>query len=60
MIGLSAADHAELVSRLAALRQLAEELSMAFDDPEAGEGARKVLDSIDRMLEILQVPSAET
>ncbi len=60
MIGLSAADHAELVSRLAALRQLADELSMAFDDPKAGEGARQVLGSIDRMLEILQAPAADT
>lgn len=60
MTELSAADHAELLSRLTALRLLAEELTMAFDDPKAGEGAREVLASIDRMLEILRVPSAET
>jgi hypothetical protein len=60
MIPRSAADHAELVSRLTALRFLAEELTMAFDDPTAGEGARQVLASIDRMLEILRASSAET
>ena len=27
---------------------------MAFDDPKAGEGAREVLASIDRMLAILR------
>jgi hypothetical protein len=57
---LSAADHAELVSRLVALRLLAEELTMAFDDPKAGQGAREVLASIDRMLAILRAPSAGT
>ena len=60
MIPLSEADHAELLSRLTALRKLAEELSMAFDDPEAGRGAREVLASIDRMLAILRVPPAAT
>ena len=54
MIQLSAADHAELISRLTALRGLAQELSMAFDDPKAGQGARDVLASIDRMLTILR------
>jgi hypothetical protein len=54
MIQLSAADHSELVSRLAALRALAEELSLAFDDPKARQGARDVLASIDRMLELLR------
>jgi len=29
---------------------------MAFDDPKAGQGARDVLASIDRMLEILRAP----
>jgi hypothetical protein len=60
MIQLSAADHAELVSRLTALRVLAHELSMAFDDPKAGQGAREVLASIDRMLALLRAPSPET
>jgi hypothetical protein len=60
VIQLSAADHAELASRLTALRELAHELSMAFDDPEAGEGARQVLASIDRMLAILRAPVPET
>ncbi len=60
MTELTAANRAELVSRLTALRLLAQELSLAFDDPKAGEGARKVLASIDRMLEILRTPSAAT
>jgi hypothetical protein len=60
MIQLSAADYAELVSRLTALRRLADELSMAFDDPKAGQGARDVLASIDRMLEILRASQSET
>ena len=54
MIQLSTADYSELVSRLTALRGLAEELSMAFDDPKAGQGALEVLASIDRMLAILR------
>ena len=54
MIQLSAADHAELISRLTALRHLAEEMSLAFDDPKAGQGALEVLASIDRMLAILR------
>ena len=60
MTELSAGDHAELLSRLTALRQLAKELSMAFDDPRAGQGALEVLASIDRMLEILRASSAKT
>jgi hypothetical protein len=54
VIQLSAPQHAELVSRLTALRHLAQELSLAFDDPKAGQGALEVLASIDRMLEILR------
>jgi hypothetical protein len=53
MSELSAADRTELLSRLTALRRLAGELSTAFDDSEAEDGAREVLASIDRMLEIL-------
>ena len=60
MIQLSPAQHAELVSRLTALRELAQGLSMAFDDPKAGQGARDVLASIDRMLEILRAPVSAT
>ncbi len=60
MIELSTDEYAELVARLTALRLLALELSMAFDDPKAGEGARQVLASIDRMLAILRAPAAET
>jgi hypothetical protein len=50
---LSPAAQAELLSRLIALRQLAGELSDAFDDPEAREGAREMLASIERMLALL-------
>jgi hypothetical protein len=50
---LSADDHAELESRLTALRGLALELSEAFDDPRSRSGAQEMLASIDRMLELL-------
>lgn len=53
MTELSAADHAELVSRLTALRRLAGELQEVFDHPETREGADKMAASIDRMLAIL-------
>jgi hypothetical protein len=53
---LSAAEHAELVDRLTALRGLADELAEAFDDPRAAEGAREMLESIDRMLELVGNP----
>jgi hypothetical protein len=38
-IELSTDAHAELLSRLTALRRLANELAEAFDDPRAAEGA---------------------
>jgi len=50
---LSPADHAELLSRLTALQQLALELSEVFDNPQAQEGAREMLASIERMLALL-------
>jgi hypothetical protein len=50
---LSQAEHAELLSRLAALRKLAAELAEAFDDRRSQAGAREMLVSIDRMLAIL-------
>jgi hypothetical protein len=53
MIELGADEHAELVSRLTALRRLAEELGEAFDDPSSRAGAQEMLASIDRMLELL-------
>jgi hypothetical protein len=53
VIELSAEDHAELLSRLTALRGLAQELSEAFDEPRSQAGAREMLASIDRMLELL-------
>jgi hypothetical protein len=49
---LSPDAHAELVARLTALRALADELSEAYDDPTASAGARQMLESIDRMLEL--------
>jgi hypothetical protein len=53
MIELADDEHAELVSRLTALRGLARELSEAFDDPRSRAGAEEILASIDRMLELL-------
>ncbi len=54
---LSSDDHAELLSRLGALRGLAESLSKAFDDPRAEAGAREMLASIDRMFQLLGAPA---
>ena len=53
MIELSAEQHEELVARLTALRALAEGLADAYDDPTAAAGAREMLGSIDRMLELV-------
>jgi hypothetical protein len=53
MIELADDEHAELVSRLTALRGLAQELTEAFDDPSSQAGAQEMLASIDRMLEVL-------
>jgi hypothetical protein len=53
MIELADDEHAELVSRLTALRGLARELSEAFDDPQSQAGAQEMLASVDRMLELL-------
>jgi hypothetical protein len=53
MIDLSAEAHAELVSRLTALRGLAQELSEAFDEPRSKAGVQEMLASIERMLELL-------
>ena len=56
MIQLLPADHAELLGRLTALRQVAAELADVFDEPRAAQGAREMLASIDRMLELLARP----
>jgi hypothetical protein len=50
---LSASDRDELVRRLLALRELAGGLVDAFDDRELSEGARQMLASIERMLELV-------
>jgi hypothetical protein len=55
-IELSPADHAELLGRLTALRNAAEELAEIFEDPRAAQGAREMLASIERMLELLARP----
>jgi hypothetical protein len=55
---LSVSDRDELVRRLVALRDLAAGLLDAFDDREMSEGARQMLASIERMLEL--VGGAET
>jgi hypothetical protein len=56
MIQLLPADHAELVGRLTALRSVAEDLAEVFDEPRAAQGAREMLASIYRMLELLARP----
>jgi hypothetical protein len=56
MIQLLPADHAELLGRLTALRQVASDLADVFDEPRAAQGAREMLASIDRMLELLARP----
>ena len=56
MIQLLPADHAEPVGRLTALRKVAEDLAEVFDEPRAAQGAREMLASIDRMLELLSRP----
>ena len=53
MIELTEAAHAELVTRLTALRALAGELEEAFDDEQAAAGAREMLASVERMLELV-------
>jgi hypothetical protein len=53
VIELSAETRVELVNRLTALRGLAEGLAEAYDDPTAATGARQMLESIDRMLELV-------
>ncbi len=58
MTELSPEVHDELVGRLIALRQLAEDLAEAFDDPSAAAGARQMLESIDRMLELVGAANA--
>ena len=50
---LSPEGHEELVARLTALRALAEGLAEAYDDTVAVAGARQMLESIDRMLELV-------
>jgi hypothetical protein len=46
--------YAELVGRLVSLRSVAEELNDAFDDPRAAVGAKQMLASIDRALDLLE------
>jgi hypothetical protein len=57
VIELADDEHAELVSRLTALRGLARELSEVFDEPRSQAGAQEMLVSIDRMLELLAAQS---
>jgi hypothetical protein len=53
---LSADEHNELVARLTSLLALAEGLAEAYDDPAAAAGAREMLASIERMLELVGAP----
>ena len=43
----------EIVRRLLSLRQLAAELSDAYDDPVAKQGADEMRASLDRVLQLL-------
>ena len=56
MIQLLPADYVELLGCLTALRKVAEQLADVFDEPRAAQGAREMLASIDRMLELLARP----
>jgi hypothetical protein len=51
---LAAEDYAELVRRLVSLRRLADGLAGAFEEPAAARGAREMLVSIDRALDLLE------
>jgi hypothetical protein len=53
MTELSPEAHEELVARLTALRALAIGLAEAYDEPTAVAGAREMVASIDRMLELV-------
>jgi hypothetical protein len=46
----------EIVRRLVSLRELAAELSEAYDDPVARKGAGEIRESIDRVLQLLGHP----
>ena len=54
MTALSEDAHVELVARLTALRALAEGLAEAYNDPVPAEGAREMVESIERMLELVE------
>jgi hypothetical protein len=43
----------EIVRRLLSLRQLTAELSDAYDDPVAKQGAEEMLASLERVLQLL-------
>jgi hypothetical protein len=45
--------YAEIVRRLVSLRATVAELSAAYDDPVAKEGAQEMHESIDRVLQLL-------
>ena len=44
----------EIVRRLASLRDALAELSAAYDDPVAKDGAQEMRESLDRVLQLLQ------
>jgi hypothetical protein len=44
----------EIVRRLASLRDTVAQLSQAYDDPVAKQGAEEMRDSLDRVLELLE------
>ena len=46
-------DREEVLDRIVRLRELAAELSDAYDDPVAKQGAEEMRESLDRVLELL-------
>ena len=58
MTELSRDAHAELVARLTALKALADGLAEAYDDPVAAAGAHEMVESIERMLELVEPAKA--
>jgi len=51
---LAPAAYAEVLSRLASLRNLVAELAEAYDDPVAKHGAEEMRISLERVLQLLE------
>ena len=55
-MNLDPGPYAEIVRRLVSLRDLAAELSAAYDDPVAKKGADEMRESLERVLQLLGHP----